>query len=53
MVYTPFALSVGDGFRMGCGIILAFFVTVMMLALLAAIAFLIASFAGVTLPFGL
>lgn len=53
IVYTPFALSVGDGFRLGCGIILAVFVAVMIVALIAAIGFLIASLVGVPLPIGM
>jgi hypothetical protein len=52
IVYTPFALSIGDGFRLGCGIVLAVFVTIMGIALLVAIGFLIATVAGVSLPFG-
>ena len=53
IVYTPFALSVGDGFKFGCGLVLAIFVTIMTLALIAAIAFLVASLAGVSLPLGM
>ena len=53
IVYTPFALSIGDGFKFGCGLVLAMFVTAMVLALVAAIAFLIASLAGINVPIGL
>ncbi|HEX3246986.1 MAG TPA: hypothetical protein VHX16_16390 [Chloroflexota bacterium] len=52
IVYTPFALSIGDGFKFGCGLVLAAFVTAMMLALIAAIAFLVASLAGINVPIG-
>ena len=52
IVYTPFALSIGDGFKFGCGVVLALFVTVMTLALLAAVGFLIASLAGFSIPIG-
>ena len=53
LVYTPFALSVGDGFRLGCGIVLAVFVTIMGVVLLAAIGFLLASMAGLNIPIGI
>jgi hypothetical protein len=52
IVYTPFALSIGDGFKFGCGVVLALFVTVMTLALVAAVGFLIASLAGFSIPIG-
>jgi hypothetical protein len=52
IVYTPFALSIGDGFKFGCGMVLAVLVCSMALALLAAIGFLIASLAGINVPVG-
>jgi len=52
IVYTPFALSIGDGFKFGCGVVLAVFVTVMTLTLLAAVGFLMASLAGFSIPIG-
>ncbi|MFN0073624.1 MAG: hypothetical protein ACKVVP_19260 [Chloroflexota bacterium] len=52
IVYTPYALSMGDGFKFGCGMVLSLVVTVMIVVLIVALGFLIASLAGVALPIG-
>jgi hypothetical protein len=53
LVYTPYALSIGDGFKFGCGILLASMVGLLFLVLVITVAVLIASLAGVSLPFGM
>lgn len=52
IVYTPYALSVGDGFKFGCGVVLAIGVALMIGALIAAVLVLLASLAGISLPLG-
>jgi hypothetical protein len=49
-MYLPLALSVGAGFKFGCGFILAVGVAVFAMFLLLSVLFFVAALAGVTLP---
>lgn len=50
-LYLPLALSVGAGFKFGCGFLLAAGLTGMLLFLVASVIFFVASLAGLPLPF--
>lgn len=52
IVYTPYALSIGDGFKFGCGMVLALVVTSMVVVMLIALGVLLATMAGIQLPVG-
>jgi len=49
-VYLPLALSVGAGFKFGCGFMLAVGVSMFGLFLVASVIFFVAALAGVPLP---
>ncbi len=49
-MYLPLALSVGAGFKFGCGLMLAAALTAMLLFLMASIAFFVATLVGIPLP---
>ena len=48
--YLPLALSVGAGFKFGCGFMLAVAMTALVLFLVSSIAFFVATLVGVPLP---
>lgn len=50
-VFTPFSLTVGDGFKFGCGLSMALGIAALMGLLLFLIVALAASLAGVATPF--
>jgi hypothetical protein len=49
-MYLPLALSVGAGFKFGCGFMLAVGVSLFGLFLAASVIFFVAALAGVPLP---
>jgi hypothetical protein len=49
-MYLPLALSVGAGFKFGCGFMLAVAVSLFGLFLVASVIFFVAALAGVPLP---
>ena len=49
-MYLPLALSVGAGFKFGCGFMLAVGVTAFALFLLLSVLFFVAALAGIPLP---
>ena len=49
-MYLPLALSVGAGFKFGCGFMLAVGISVFGLFLAASVIFFVAALAGVPLP---
>jgi hypothetical protein len=49
-VYTPFSLTVGDGFKFGCGFTMALAIAALILLLILSLFFLAASLVGVRLP---
>ena len=51
-VFTPFSLTVGDGFKFGCGFTMAVAIAVMIVLLALSIIWLAATVVGVTPPFG-
>ena len=50
VVYVPLAVTIGDGFKFGCGFFLAFVLTMLVGFVLLAALFLLTSMAGVSLP---
>jgi hypothetical protein len=51
-VYLPLALSVGAGFKFGCGFMLAIGMAALTLFLVSSVIFFMASLLGLPLPFG-
>ena len=51
-VFTPFSLTVGDGFKFGCGLTMALFIALLILFLFATVLYLAATLVGVPLPLG-
>jgi len=49
-VFTPFSLTVGDGFKFGCGFMMALSIALLILLLIISLFFLAASLVGVPLP---
>jgi hypothetical protein len=49
-MYLPLALSVGAGFKFGCGLMLAFAVSAFGLFLAASVIFFVAALAGLPVP---
>ena len=49
--YLPLVLSVGTGFKFGCGFMLAIGVTALCVFLVLSLVFFVASLVGVPLPF--
>ena len=49
-MYLPLALSVGAGFKFGCGLMLAFTVSLFGLFLAASVIFFVAALAGLPVP---
>ena len=49
-VFTPFSLTVGDGFKFGCGFTMALAIAALILLLILSLFFLAASLVGVRLP---
>lgn len=52
MLYPPLSLTVGDGFKFGCGFAMALAIALLIGLLLLSLAALAASLAGVPLSFG-
>lgn len=50
LVYIPLAVTVGDGFKFGCGFFLALAATILTVVFLVAVLFALTSFLGVSLP---
>jgi len=50
VVYVPLAITIGDGFKFGCGFFLAFVLAALVAFVLLAALFLLTSLAGVNLP---
>lgn len=48
--YVPYSLSVGDGFKFGCGFLMAVAIAGLLLFLLSALAFLVSSLVGLNIP---
>ena len=51
-VFTPFSLTVGDGFKFGCGLMMAVAIATLIAMLALSIFWLAASIIGVAPPFG-
>ncbi len=51
-VFTPFSLTVGDGFKFGCGFMMALAIALLILLLMVSLFSLAASLIGVPLPGG-
>ena len=51
-VFTPFSLTVGDGFKFGCGFTMALTIAVLIGLLALSLVFLLASLVGAPLPVG-
>ena len=49
-VFTPFSLTVGDGFKFGCGFMMALAIAILILLLIFSLFALVASLVGVPLP---
>jgi hypothetical protein len=49
-VFTPFSLTVGDGFKFGCGFMMALAIALLILLLIFSLFALAASLVGVQLP---
>ena len=49
-VFTPFSLTVGDGFKFGCGFMMAATIALLIALLVAAVVVLAASILNVPLP---
>ena len=49
-VFTPFSLTVGDGFKFGCGFTMAVAIASLIGLLIISLFFLAASLAGIPLP---
>lgn len=52
LVYIPLAVTVGDGFKFGCGFFLALAAAILTAVFLVAVLFALTSFLGVSLPVG-
>lgn len=50
VLYVPLAVTVGDGFKFGCGFFMAAVAAVLGVFVLMAALFLISSLTGITLP---
>jgi len=51
-VFTPFSLTVGDGFKFGCGFTMALVIAGLIGLLAFSLIFLLASLVGAPLPIG-
>jgi hypothetical protein len=51
-MYVPLAVTVGDGFKFGCGFFLASILTMLVGFVLLAALFVLTSLLGVSLPIG-
>jgi hypothetical protein len=51
-VFTPFSLTVGDGFKFGCGFTMALVIAGLIGLLALSLVFLLASLVGAPLPIG-
>jgi hypothetical protein len=51
-VFTPFSLTVGDGFKFGCGLSMALTIAALIFLLALSVLFLLASLVGAPLPIG-
>jgi hypothetical protein len=51
-VYVPMAVSIGDGFKFGCGFFLALVLAMLFGFVLAAALFVLSSLVGLNLPLG-
>jgi hypothetical protein len=51
-VFTPFSLTVGDGFKFGCGLSMALTIVLLIGLLLVSLVLLAASLVGAPVPFG-
>jgi hypothetical protein len=51
-VFTPFSLTVGDGFKFGCGLTMALLIALLILVLFATVLYLAAALVGAPLPLG-
>ena len=49
-VFTPFSLTVGDGFKFGCGFTMALAIAALILMLMLSFFFLAASLLGIPVP---
>jgi hypothetical protein len=52
VMYVPLAVTVGDGFKFGCGFFLATILTMLVGFVLLAALFVLTSLLGVSLPIG-
>lgn len=52
ILYVPLAVTVGDGFKFGCGFFLASVVTMLVAFVLVAALFALSSLVGINLPVG-
>jgi len=52
VTYVPLAVTVGDGFKLGCGFFMALAVFVLVGLVMVAALFALSSATGVSLPFG-
>ena len=50
MVYVPLAITIGDGFKFGCGFFLAATVAALIAVVLLAALFLVTTLFGLNLP---
>jgi hypothetical protein len=51
-VFTPFSLTVGDGFKFGCGFTMALVIAALIGLLALSLVLLVASLVGAPIPFG-
>jgi hypothetical protein len=49
-VYVPLAVSIGDGFKLGCGFFLAMVIALLVGFVLLALLFVLSSLVGLNLP---
>ncbi len=52
VLYVPLAITVGDGFKLGCGFFMAFVVAMLIGFVVLAALFALTSFMGINLPVG-
>lgn len=52
VAYVSLGLTVGDGFKFGCGLVMAVAIATVGLVVLASVVFLIASLIGLPVPIG-
>ena len=51
VVYIPLAVTIGDGFKLGCGFFLAFVLALLVGLVVLAAVFALSSLSGLSLPF--